>query len=425
MKRGIVTISIVVLLISLLSVCAFHGIGFLGVEKTADGVVLGLDLVGGSRITYAPTDGSGNEISATEDQMNAAVAVMRRRLSDMGFTEADVYSSGDSIVVEIPDVSNPEAAVKALGSTAQVQFRDYTGKVWISGSDITGAKFEIQDSGTNGASTNVVALEFSDEGAEKFAEATEFAASQASPNNYLAIYLDDEEISTPTCQTKITGNAVIEMPNSTAEEAAETARLINAGSLPFSLKNTYLETVGASLGEESLSTSLTAGLIGLILVMVFMLAVYRVMGVASCISLTVYTLLFACVISVFHLNLTLPGIAGVILTVGMAVDANVVIFERIKEELRMGKTVRYAIECGYKRAFWAIFDSNITTLIAAAALWFKGTGTIVGFAQMLFAGVILSMLVMLVLTKQLLLAGASLGITNLKAYCVREGGARK
>lgn len=419
MKKSIVTIVIVVLLIALLLTMDLCGISFLGVEKTADGVVLGLDLVGGSRITYAPADSAGNEIDATEDQMNAAVAVMRQRLASMGFTEADVYISDSSIVVEIPDVSNPEEAVQTLGSTAQVQFRDYTGNVWISGSDVTGAKFEVRQSNTTGMDTNMVVLEFSSEGTQKFEEATAFAAAQSDGNNYLSIYLDDEEISSPQCSEAITGSsAVIEMNGSTAEDAVSLANLINAGALPFSLKNTYLETVGASLGEESLSTSLLAGLIGLILVMLFMVIVYRVMGAVSCISLTVYALLFAFVISVFHINLSLPGIAGVILTIGMAVDANVIIFERVKEELRLGKTVRYAIDSGYKRAFWAIFDSNITTLIAAAVLWIKGTGSIVGFAQTLFIGVILSMLVMLVLTRLLLKAAVGLKITNLKAYCV-------
>lgn len=419
MKKSIVTIVIVVLLIALLLTMDLCGISFLGVEKTADGVVLGLDLVGGSRITYAPADSAGNEIDATEDQMDAAVAVMRQRLASMGFTEADVYISDSSIVVEIPDVSNPEEAVQTLGSTAQVQFRDYTGNVWISGSDVTGAKFEVRQSNTTGMDTNMVVLEFSSEGTQKFEEATAFAAAQSDGNNYLSIYLDDEEISSPQCSEAITGSsAVIEMNGSTAEDAVSLANLINAGALPFSLKNTYLETVGASLGEESLSTSLLAGLIGLILVMLFMVIVYRVMGAVSCISLTVYALLFAFVISVFHINLSLPGIAGVILTIGMAVDANVIIFERVKEELRLGKTVRYAIDSGYKRAFWAIFDSNITTLIAAAVLWIKGTGSIVGFAQTLFIGVILSMLVMLVLTRLLLKAAVGLKITNLKAYCV-------
>ena len=418
MKKSIVTIVVVVLLIALLSTFVFVGVDFLGIQKTKDGVVLGLDLVGGSRITYAPVDQDGNELDPSEDELNSAIAVMRQRLSAMGFTEADVYASGSSITVEIPDMENPETAVRELGSTAQVQFKDYTGKVWISGSDVVGAKYSVRSgSDSLSGSTNIVELEFSAEGQQKFAEATAFAASQASGNNYIAIYLDDELISQPSCSERISGNAIIDMPSSSAQDAVRIAQLINAGALPFSLKNTYLETVGASLGEESLSTSLLAGLIGLILVMAFMLVVYRVMGFVSCISLAVYTLLFATVISIFHINLSLPGIAGVILTVGMAVDANVVIFERVKEELRAGKTVRYAVDSGYKRAFWAIFDSNITTIIAGAVLWIEGTGTIVGFAQTLLIGVVLSMFVMLILTKLLLRAMVGIGVTNLKAYC--------
>lgn len=419
MKKSIVTIIAVVLLIALLSVFAFCGVDFLGIQKTQDGVVLGLDLVGGSRITYAPVDQDGNLLSPSKEQVDSAIAVMRQRLSGMGFTEADVYASGSDITVEIPNVSNPEEAVRLLGSSAQVQFKDYTGKVWVSGTDVTGAKYAVRnDTSSLSGSLNIVELEFSAEGQRKFAEATAFAAAQPSGNNYIAIYLDDELISRPSCTTQITGDAIIEMNGATAAEAAETAQLINAGALPFSLKDTYLETVGASLGEESLSTSLLAGLIGMVLVMVFMLAVYRVMGLVCCISLTVYGLLFAVIISVFHINLSLPGIAGVILTIGMAVDANVIIFERVKEELRLGKTTRYAVDSGYKRAFWAIFDSNITTLIAAVVLWTQGTGTIVGFAQTLFIGVVLSMIVMLVLTKLLLKALVGLGITGRRAFCV-------
>jgi protein-export SecD/SecF family membrane protein len=198
------------------------------------------------------------------------------------------------------------------------------------------------------------------------------------------------------------------------------ADIISAGRLPFELRTVKQQTIGASLGEKSLSSSLIAGLIGLILVMLFMIAVYRLMGVISCIALVAYAALFSLAISIFHVNLSLPGIAGIILTIGMAVDANVIIFERIKEEIRVGKTLRYAIESGYKRALLAIIDANVTTIIAGAVMLWQGSGTILGFAKTLLIGVVLSMFVMLILTKALLTAAVGLKLTNLKLYCVNR-----
>jgi preprotein translocase subunit SecD len=210
MKRSIVTIVIVILLIALLLTTALVGIDFLGVKPTAEGVTLGLDLVGGSRITYAPADSDGNEISATDAQMDNAVEVMRQRLTNLGYTEADVYVSGNSIVVEIPNISDPEEAVQTLGTTAQVQFRDCDGKVWLSGSDIKSASYTTQSSSSTGTSVNVVSLKFTTEGAEKFKNATAYAASQASGKNYIAIYLDDEEISQPTCEKEIDSDSAVD-----------------------------------------------------------------------------------------------------------------------------------------------------------------------------------------------------------------------
>ena len=203
------------------------------------------------------------------------------------------------------------------------------------------------------------------------------------------------------------------------------ANIISAGQLPFTLENVKLQAVGASLGEKSLETSLFAGVVGIILVCLFMIAVYRVMGVISCIALAIYTSAFAVMLSIMHINLSLPGIAGIILTIGMAVDANVVIYERIREELGMGKTLRYAIDAGYHRATGAIIDSNITTIIAAGVLLGLGTGTILSFAKTLLIGVVLSMIIMLVFTKILLKIAVGLNITSLKAYGVGNGRLKK
>lgn len=424
MKKSIVTVVITVLVIALFAYTACYGLGNL-LPSTTQGVVLGLDLVGGSEITYEAdvSDVGAGEIA---DGMKSAITMLRQRLDVLGYTEANVYQSGDrQIVVEIPNVDDPEEAVSQLGSTAIVEFRDADGTLWLSGSDIASAKYQYSAVDDTGIAQHHVVLEFTKEGQEKFTEATKTIASRTDGRNYLSIQMDGGEISTPyvDSQYAATGinsdTAIITLGNNAdADSATYLANIIAAGQLPFSLECVKLQAVGASLGERSLESSLLAGLIGLAIVMVFMIIVYRVMGVISCVALTLYSVVFAVIIAVAKVNLSLPGIAGIILTVGMAVDANVVIYERIKEELRLGKTLRYAIDAGYKGALRAIIDANITTIIAAVVLWIFGTGTIISFAQTLFIGVILSMIIMLFVTKLLLKAAVGLGIRNPKAYCV-------
>lgn len=429
MKKSMITLVIMLAVLALLVTTAFSGLnlGFLKLDSVKDGVVLGLDLVGGSEITYEAKIPEGMSDLEISEGMESAQAMLRLRANDMGYTEASVYLSGtDRIVVEIPNVDDPEEAVQDLGTTAIVEFLDADGTVVLKGSeDIKSASYQFSPVDSTGIDQHHVVLEFTSSGTQKFAEATKAAATMsASGKNYVEIVMDGSVISRPYVDAKYasTGinsdSAVITLGNNaTGENAKRLANLISAGQLPFSLENVRLQAVGATLGEKSLESSLMAGMIGLLLVCVFMIAVYRIMGVISCIALAIYTSLFAVVISVLHLNLSLPGIAGVILTVGMAVDANVVIYERIKEELRLGKTLRYAIDSGYHRAVSAIIDSNITTMIAAAVLWIFGTGTIISFAQTLLIGVLLSMIVMLICTKLLLKTAVGLKITNLKAYC--------
>ena len=408
MKKSVVTVLVMVLLIALFVYTAFCGIGSV-VPSTQDGVVLGLDLVGGSEITYEAVIPDGTGANAISDGLKSATTMLRQRLDVLGYTEANVYQSGErQIVVEIPNVDDPEQAVSQLGTTA----------------DIASAKYQYSAVDETGIAQHHVVLEFTKEGHDKFVEATKTIASRTDGKNYLSIQMDGEEISAPMVDTKYasTGidsdSAIITLGNSAdADSASYLANIIAAGQLPFTLDCVKLQAVGASLGERSLQSSLLAGLIGIILVMLFMMIIYRVMGVISCLALTLYSAVFAVLIAVFHINLSLPGIAGIILTVGMAVDANVVIFERIKEELHLGKTLRYAIDAGYKGALRAIIDANITTIIAAVVLWIFGTGTIISFAQTLFIGVILSMIIMLFVTKLLLKAAVGLRITNPKAYC--------
>ena len=421
MKKSVITLVIILALTAGLLFTAFNGIGSV-IPRTQDGIVLGLDLVGGSEITYeAQVTGDTADVP---EGMKSAITMLRQRLDALGYTEANAYQSGErQIVVEIPSISDPEEAVQKLGSTAVVTFTDADGKEWITGTDIDEAKYEFSAVDESGVAVNHVVLTFTNEGQKKFVEATKSVAAR-SGDNYLAICLDGEVISSPSVDSKYasTGinsdSAIITMGNATAEDATYLANIISAGQMPFDLECVKLQGVGASLGERSLQTSLLAGLIGLLIVMVFMIVVYRAMGVISCIALTLYGALMAVLLSVFRLNLSLPGIAGIILTVGMAVDANVVIYERIKEELRTGKTLLYAIDTGYKGALRAIVDSNITTIIAGVVLWIFGTGTIIGFAQTLLIGVILSMIIMLVVTRLLLHAAVGLKIRSPKAYCV-------
>ncbi len=420
MKKSIFTLVIVVLVVAGLLFLALHGAGNV-VKPASEGVVLGLDLVGGSEITYEAVIPDDFETDNLAEGMEVARTMMQQRLDALGYTEASCYISGERrLVVEIPSVEDPEKAVQQLGATAVVSFVDADGTVWLTGSEVAGAEYENSPTDSTGLSRPHVKLDLTPEGREKLHEASQKVLARGDGKNYLAIQMDGKEISAPYVNEELDTDSVIISIGSAEnpeEEARYLAKIISAGRLPFELSTAKQQTIGASLGEKSLSTSLLAGLIGLILVMIFMIAVYRLMGVISCVALTTYAALFAVAISVLHVNLSLPGIAGIILTVGMAVDANVIIYERIKEELRMGKTLRFAIESGYKRAILAIIDANVTTMIAGFVLLWQGSGTILGFAVTLLIGVALSMLVMLVMTKVLLKTAVGLKITNLKLYC--------
>ncbi len=424
MKKGIIQFLIVILVVGALVYAALCGVGGV-IKPVREGVVLGLDLVGGSEITYEAVVPETLSAAELQSGMEVARTMLQQRLDFLGYTEASAYISGERrLVVEFPSVNDPEAAVQKLGATAVVNFVDADGKVWLSGSEIDRASYENSPIDDSGVMVPHVVLELTEEGRQKLHEATAAIVSRASDGtNYLAIQLDGEEISKPYVNTVLSSSSVVIEIGSAEDPVSEAkylADIISAGRLPFELTTAKQQTIGASLGEKSLSTSLKAGLIGLILVMLFMIVFYRLMGFYSCIALVCYTALFGVAISVFHVNLSLPGIAGIILTVGMAVDANVIIYERIKEEIRVGKTLRYAVVSGYKRALLAIIDANVTTMIAAAVLLWQGTGTILGFATTLLIGVVLSMLVMLILTRILLQAGISAGLVNPKLYCVNK-----
>lgn len=397
------------------------------VLDTDNGIRLGLDLVGGSRIVYEAKIPDGYNQANLADDMNSVQKVIRQRLTDKGFTEATVTLTGDNrVTVEIPQITNPEEAVQTLGTTAQLTFIDADGKEWLTGSDIKKATYGYgRPTGNEVTDVHYVQVQFTSEGQKKFAEATGNIAARTDGTNIMAIVMDNQVISSPSVSSQIDSDSCVISGSFTRDSASELADLINAGQIPFSLKQVELRSVGPQLGADAMRTSLIAGAIGIVLVMLFMLIVYRIPGLVASIALCFYMVLEALIFSLVRVNLSLPGIAGIILSIGMAVDANVIIFERVKEELKNGKTVKSAIDSGFKRAFTAILDSNITTLIACAVLFFLGTGTIVGFATTLGIGVIVSMFTALTVTHFLLNRMVDFRIRNPKAYGLRDREAGK
>lgn len=440
-NKAIFVVALVV--IALLAVLAVNGLtlgdlvipGLINSSASGDttasksGIALGLDLVGGSTITFEAEIPAGTSLADASTGMDSAVAMLRERANKQGYTETQITKIGENRVrVDIPNVNDPEEAVKLLGSTAHLTFRDADGNVVIDGSEVQSAQYAVGIVDESSVSKPHVKLTFKPEARVKFAEATKAAAARASESkNYISIFLDEEEQSSPfvDAQYASTGidsdSCIVSFGNQNAVQSArQFADLVNIGRLPFKLSQVQMSAVGAQLGEQALNTSLIAGLIGLLLVILFMLFVYRLPGLVADIALVSYVSIIILVLSIAGVNLSLPGIAGIILGIGMAVDANVVIFERVKEELRSGKTIRSAVDAGYHRALAAIVDSNLTTLIAAGVLWAMGTGPIQGFAITLFISVIVSMFTALVVTRIMLKSITSFDIKNLNWFGVRK-----
>lgn len=432
MKKGILSFTAAVLVIVLLGLIVGFGfdLGFVSVPAITDtenGVRLGLDLVGGSIITYEAMVEGEMSPEDLDANMKAVEGMLRSRLDQLELYEATLYRVGDRrITVEIPSITNPEEAVQKLGSTAKLEFKDSDGNVIIEGKDVAKSEPVYGAVDSTQIPQNYVKLTLTDEAASVFTEATKEAASKAEDgNNYIDIQLDGESVSKPYVSseyssTGITGGEVVITGNFTGEDASWLASVIAAGQLPFALQQVELRSVGPQLGMKALETSIMAGAIGIALVVIFMIAVYRVPGFVSSIALLVYVEIVLLILSVMRINLSLTGIAGIILSIGMAVDANVVIFERIKEELKTGKTIRASIDSGFHRAFSAILDSNITTFIAAIVLYFYGTGTITGFALTLGIGIIVSMFTALTVTRFLLNRMVDFRISNISLYGVSK-----
>ena len=406
-KKGIITlIAAIVALIGFTFVAVFG----LDANKTgsASNIKLGLDLAGGVSITYEVV---GEEEPSAAD-MSDTIFKLQQRVENYS-TEAQVYQEGsDRINIEIPGVSDANAILEELGKPGSLVFLDEDGNEVLNGTDIADAQAAYQQN-SMGNQEPVVSLTMTEEGTEKFAEATKAAA----PNHEIIyIVYDDEVVSYPSVQDEITdGHAVIN-GKSSYEEAEQLATTIRIGGLKLELQELRSNVVGAQLGSDAIRTSLIAGAVGLVLVIIFMIAVYWIPGVASSIALCLYTAMMVLLLNGFDITLTLPGIAGIILSIGMAVDANVIIFARIREEIATGKTVKSSIKIGFHKALSAIIDGNVTTLIAAAVLGFMGTGTIRGFAQTLALGIVLSMFTALTVTQLILNALYAVGFRDEKFY---------
>ncbi|MDD2972640.1 MAG: protein translocase subunit SecD [Lachnospiraceae bacterium] len=435
-NKGVITLIVMALLLGFLGYTAVVG---LGTEKSgsAAGIKQGLDLAGGVSITYQV---QGDENPSAED-MADTIYKLQKRVESYS-TESQVYQEGsDRINIEIPGVSDANAILEELGKPGTLYFISQTDSAGNANYEIDPATYgyklnktieELQADGSivvtgtevktaqAGQTTNdmgnkdfVVDLEFTTEGASKFAEATQKAYSA---QETIAIYYDNQFVSVPTVSAVIS-NGQANITNMTSYEAAESlASTIRIGGLKLQLEELRSNVVGAQLGEQAISTSVKAGVIGFVIVALFMIAVYLIPGLASAIALCIYVALTIISLNAFDITLTLPGIAGVILAIGMAVDANVIIFARIREEIAKGKTVSSAIKIGFQKALSAIIDGNITTLIAALVLGLRGSGSVKGFAQTLALGIVISMFTALVVTKLILNAFYAIGLKDAKFY---------
>lgn len=361
------------------------------ISPLSNSIKQGLDLQGGTHVVLQAVDTP--ELKVDDDAVNRSVKIIERRVNELGLTEPVIQRQGkDRIIVELPGVKDPEKAIAMLGRTAMLQFKDESGKVVLTGSDLKDAKAQVSQ-----GNQPVVGLEFSDEGGKKFADLT-----ARNVGKKIAIELDGEVLTAPVVQEAITGGHAQISGSRNVEEAEHLAILLRSGSLPVKIEVLENRTVGPTLGQDSKDKSIKAFSIGIVGVFVFMLLFYRLAGVVADIALLLYVMLLLLVMRYLGATLTLPGIAGIILSVGMAVDANVLIFERFKEEIKKGKTLRSAMDSGFSRAIVTILDSNLTTIMAAAVLFYLGTGPIKGFAVTLALGTLLSMFTAVTVTKILM-----------------------
>ena len=437
--KGVLQVLLVLVLIAAFAFVAARGIG--GAHRgSAKNIRLGLDLEGGVSVTYQAykTDSTGKRTGEqpTDKDMADTIYKMQKRVETLESTEAAVYQEGsDRVTIDIPGASDSEEVLKELGKAGALYFILYSdlktekggtpnegdkvvydkSKVLLTGDMIGEATSGSRQQEGTGKTEYGVSIKFAGKGIKKFAKITgEHVGEQ------LAIVYDEKLVSAPNLKEEISGGECWISGSFTSESAEQLASTVRIGALPLELENIHGNVVGATLGSQALKSSLFAGVVGLILVIIFMIVMYRISGVAASIALIFYVGAMLLALNGLNVTLTLPGIAGIILSIGMAVDANCIIFTRIREELATGKTVASAIDNGFSKAMSAIIDGNVTTLIAALVLYLKGSGTVQGFAMTLGIGIVLSMFTALFITKLLMKAFCALGMTNTSMYGIQK-----
>lgn len=367
----------------------------------AQSIKQGLDLQGGTHIVLEAEDAGENKV--TDDAVERARQILERRINEMGLAEPLIQREGKKrIIIELPGVKDPDQAIKTIGKTAVMEFKDENGTVHLTGNDLKDAKEQI---GQN--KQFMVAIEFTDEGAKKFADLTTMNVGR-----HIGIYLDGEQLTNPVVNEPITGGKAVITGSRTLDEAKNLAILLRSGALPVKVNVLEVRTVGPTLGQDSKDKSVTAFAVGIGLIVAFMLVLYRVSGFVATTALLIYVLLLLAVLHFLQATLTLPGIAGIILSMGVAVDANILIFERFKEEVQVGKTLRMSMESGFRRALATIVDANMSVMITAAILFVLGSGPVRGFAITLGLGVAISMVTAVFVSRYLLRMLIECNLTN-------------
>lgn len=406
------------LILLLAIILAIGASGFLLVRYKVlqNNINLGLDLQGGVHVVLEAVDTPDAPVKP--DSIDRVKAVIEKRVNDTGVKEPIIQKEGTRrLIVELAGVEDAEKAIDMIGRTAQLRFVTADGRVVVRGQDLKDAQ------ATTNPNTNEpeVDIEFNAEGAKKFAAiTTELVRKYPSPNDpnrVIAIYLDEDLLQAPYVKDPITtGRGQITGGYKDLEDANRIAILLRSGALPVKLEKVAVQSVGPTLGADSLNKSKKAGIIGIAAIIIFMIAYYRLPGLMANVAITAYMMIVLGILAAVNATLTLPGIAGFLLSIGMAVDANIIIFERLKEEIREGNSLRRSLEAGFSRAFWTIFDANLTTLIAAAVLYYFGTGPIRGFALTLSIGILTSMFTAITFSRWLLRLLIDSGVKNTKLY---------
>ncbi|MCL1852367.1 MAG: protein translocase subunit SecD [Peptococcaceae bacterium] len=390
-KMNVLKLAAVVVLVGVLA-----GFSFWFLTNPDFGLALGLDLRGGVHLVLeAKPDEDGREI--TNADMEQVRVIIERRVNGLGVTEPTITlaNARKRVIVELAGVTDPDEAVKHLQTMAKLTFRNMNGEVLMDGSYLTGARADVDN--TKIPIDHIINIEFNSDGAKLFGEITSKYVGQQ-----IAIYLDEDELTAPVVNGPILGGKAVITGQDTREEAGRIASLLRSGSLPVSMEIVQKQQVGAQLGADSINKSVTACLVAIVLIVVFMIAYYRLQGLVASFSLLVFALIVLWVLRAFGAVLTLTGIAGFVLSLGMAVDLNIIVFERVKEEIVFGKSLRAAVDAGFSRAFLTVFDANITTMFVALSLLLLGSPSIKGFAVTLAIGLCASLFTAVTFTRTIM-----------------------